>query len=165
MSNKNFQDKLIALEQDLRHFALKYTQDPDTINDLVQETFFKALTNSEKFKDETNFKAWLFTILKNSFINHYRKQARFVKGDDEVKLSDSIMFSHNKIAEISESILRMKEIKKHINRLDSKIRSPFKLYINGLKYKEISDILEIPIGTVKSRIFMARKILEPQIEI
>ena len=162
MNKHTFQDRLVAMEQDLRQFAQKYTQDPDMINDLVQETFFKALTNSEKFKDETNFKAWLFTILKNSFINHYRKQARFVKGDDEIKLSDSIMFANNNVAEISESIIRLKEIKAHINKLDSKIRTPFKLYINGLKYKEISEILDIPIGTVKSRIFMARKLLEPQ---
>ena len=165
MSEQTFQSRLVEMEQDLRRFALKYTQDTDMINDLVQETFFKALTNREKFKSETNFKAWLFTILKNSFINHYRKQSRFVKGDDEVKMSDATMFSHNNVTEISESIIRMKEIKGHINSLEPKVRSPFKLYLNGLKYKEISDILEIPIGTVKSRIFMARKVLEPQFEL
>lgn len=165
MSEQEFSSKLINLEQDLRNFASIYTKNSSEIDDLVQETFYKALTNKEKFKDNTNFKAWTFTILKNTFINHYRKESRYVTGDHKVKFSSFNLFKNNYISEISETDIRLKEIKSKVNKLDKKVKLPFKMYIGGYKYKEIAHYLNIPLGTVKSRIFSARQDLEASISI
>jgi len=163
MSEQEFSTKLISIEQDLRNFASTYTSVSHEIDDLVQETFYKALTNKEKFADNTNFKAWLFTILKNTFINNYRKQSRYNTGSYEVKFSSSNLLKYNYVTEISETDFRLKEVKEKVNNLDKKVKIPFKMHIGGYKYKEIAHYLEIPIGTVKSRIFSARQILEQEI--
>ncbi len=165
MSEQEFSTKLVNLEHDLRNFASIYTKRSAEIDDLVQETFYKALTNKDKFRENTNFKAWAFTILKNTFINHYRKESRYVTGDHEVKFSSSNLFKNNYISEISETDIRLKEIKNKVNQLDKKIKIPFKMYIGGYKYKEIAQYLNIPLGTVKSRIFSARQELEAVVNI
>jgi len=163
MSEQEFSTKLINIEQDLRNFAATYTSISHEIDDLVQETFYKVFTNKEKFVENTNFKAWTFTILKNTFINNYRRQSRYNTGSHEVKFSNSNLMKYNYVTEISETDIRMKEVKKKMNGLDKKIKIPFKMYIGGYKYKEIAHYLEIPIGTVKSRIFSARQELENQL--
>jgi len=163
MSDQEFSTKLINIEQDLRNFASTYTSVQGEIDDLVQETFYKALTNKEKFADNTNFKAWTFTILKNTFINNYRKQSRYNTGSHEVKFSSSNLLKNNYFTEISETDIRLKEVKEKLNNLDKKVKIPFKMHINGYKYKEIAHYLDIPIGTVKSRIFSARQLLEQKI--
>ena len=163
MSEQEFSTKLINIEQDLRNFASTYTSVSHEIDDLVQETFYKALTNKEKFADNTNFKAWTFTILKNTFINNYRKQSRYNTGSHEVKFSSSNLLKYDYVSEISETDICLKEVKKKVNGLDKKVKIPFKMYIGGYKYKEIAHYLEIPIGTVKSRIFSARQELESQL--
>jgi len=165
MSDQEFTTKLINMEQDLRNFASTYTSVSYEINDLVQETFYKALTNKEKFRNNINFKAWVFTILKNTFINNYRKQSRQNTGSYEVKFSNANLMKYNYTAEISETNVQIKEIKNNMNRLDKKIKIPFKMYINGYKYKEIARYLEIPIGTVKSRIFSARQQMERHLRV
>jgi len=162
MSEKEFSTKLINIEKDLRRFASNYTSVSHEVDDLVQETFYKALTNKEKFADNTNFKAWTFTILKNIFINNYRKQSRFNTGSTEVDFSAPNLLKYNYVSEISETDIRLKEVKEKVNKLDKKIKIPFKMHIGGYKYKEIAHYLEIPIGTVKSRIFSAKQILEQE---
>ena len=141
----------------LKYFALKLTMNGEDANDLVQDTFLKAIMYKDKFKDVTNIKAWLYNIMKNTFINNYHrttKMRRILKDAEEVqKAPITAKISTNN----ADSNLKVKEIEMAIQKLDDVYKIPFIKHIDGHKYQEISDELELPIGTIKSRIFLARK--------
>lgn len=155
-----FQKSLLKLEDKLYYFALSLTADPERAQDLLQETYLKALTYREKFRDNTNFKAWIYTIMKNTFINDYRRNIKtkttfdFSNNDYLLNISKDTHFPS------PDSIHAEKEILKNIYRLDKEFREPFLMFLNGFKYKEIAAKLGLPLGTVKSRIFFTRKKLE-----
>ncbi|NJK82950.1 MAG: RNA polymerase sigma factor [Saprospiraceae bacterium] len=144
----------------LNSFAYNLTKNVEDAKDLYQETAFRAMTNREKFRPGTNFKAWLFTIMKNIFINNYRKK---VKANTIMDATDNLFYINSgdtTIANDGESDIMMKELNKMIEVLDDSIKIPFLMHYRGYKYQEIADHLDLPLGTVKSRIFFARKELK-----
>jgi RNA polymerase sigma-70 factor (ECF subfamily) len=159
MTAIEFNTRIMNEKSSLKNFALSLTRNTDDALDLLQDTYVKAITYREKFEDSTNLKAWLFTIMKNTFINAYRRnvktRALIVKGDD---IALNRAFKQNSY-DHSESRLNAKEIIKHIEKLDDDYKVPFTRYYNGYKYEEIAQEMQLPLGTVKSRIFIARKIL------
>ena len=163
MATTEFNDMLLDNADFLKPFAVKLTKDSDAANDLYQETLFKALANHEKYNAGTNIKAWLFTIMRNIFINDYRRKA---KQKTVLDNSANDYLINNKQATISngaESSLRMKEINEAVHQLPEIFKIPFRLYFEGYKYQEIADLLGEPLGTVKSRIHFARKLLKDRL--
>lgn len=160
MKQIQFNNALLAVEQKLYYYALTLTTDVERAKDLLQETLLKALTYRDKFKPNTNFKAWVYTIMRNTFINDYRKNTKkrdtFESNDNDYHL----IFSIDKVYPSPDSNYHFKEMTQKINELEDEYRIPFKMFLEGFKYKEIADNLELPLGTVKSRIFFTRKKLE-----
>jgi len=163
MSTVEFYGKIDHITGPLNSFAYNLTKSTDDAQDLFQETAFRALTNKEKFRPGTNFKAWMFTIMKNIFINNYRKK---VKANTIIDSTDNHFYINsgkNVIFNKAESNMLMQELETMIENLDESIRTPFMMHYKGFKYQEIADELELPLGTVKSRIFFARKALKAAI--
>ncbi|MGA1581965.1 MAG: RNA polymerase sigma factor [Saprospiraceae bacterium] len=163
MSTIEFNSQFSALSKLLHAFAYNLTKDREDARDLYQETAFRALTNRDKFRPGTNFKAWVFTIMKNIFINNYRKR---MKANTIMDSTDNLYYINSGKVEISnraESNIMMDELVGMIDELDENIRVPFLMHYEGFKYQEIADHLEVPLGTVKSRIFFARKELKDRI--
>lgn len=149
----------------LRHYAYQLTRNVEDTNDLVQDTMLKALMYQDKFADGTNLKGWLYTIMKNTFINNYRRMVKrntFIDQTDNDFYLDS--FS-NAVRNNGEDRFIMKDLEKAIESLPQNLKKPFTMNFKGFKYHEISEILRIPIGTVKTRIFVARRILREQLHV
>lgn len=148
----------------LRNYAYQLTRDLNDAHDLVQETMLKAFTNKDKFKEGTNLKGWLYTIMKNSFINNYRrfiKRASLISSSENAYEMDSLSpAAFNK----GEDRFMMKDLKAAVDSLPDDLRKTFTMNFSGFKYHEIAEILNIPIGTVKTRIFVARKILRTRLK-
>ena len=160
MTKIEFNTLVMRQASSLKMYALHFTRDADDANDLVQDTMLKAITYYNKFKEGTNLKGWLYTIMKNTFINNYR---RFVKISSFVTKSDDIssvnlVFSSTKNQ--GEAKFIMDDIKTAMSKLPQEYYVPFTMYFEGHKYHEIADHLTIPIGTVKTRIHVARKLLK-----
>jgi RNA polymerase sigma factor (sigma-70 family) len=157
MTAIEFNYQLTNLSSNLERFALSLTSNSEDAKDLLQETFAKAITYRDKFEDNTNLKAWTFTIMKNTFINNYR---RAVKANTTFDNTDDLYYLNlNKETtfETPDSQYSVKEIQKTIDALDDDFKMPFLMHTQGYKYKEIADTLDLKIGTVKSRIFFTRK--------
>lgn len=164
MSTIEFNNKLDAISHLLHSFAYNLTKNSEDAKDLFQETAYRAITNRDKFRPGTNFKAWLFTIMKNIFINNYRRKA---KANTIIDSTDNLYFINSGSASISNdanSNILMKELQGMITDLEDSIRVPFEMHYLGFKYQEIADKLDLPLGTVKSRIFFARKALKEMIQ-
>jgi RNA polymerase sigma factor (sigma-70 family) len=160
MSTIEFTQMLTTNESYLRPFAITLTKDTETAKDLLQETFYRALANKDKYNVGTNIKAWLYTIMRNIFINDYRKKSKQrtvldYTPNDFLLDSQQMSVANNAIAG-----LQLKEIQKEIFGLPEIFKNPFMLYFDGYKYNEIADILHEPLGTIKSRIHFARKLLK-----
>ena len=144
-------------------FAYSLTSDRDDAKDLVQETFLKALKYSDTFVNESNFKAWMYTIMKNTFINNYRSSFRQNLYCDKTKESFFINQTLAAGSDDPDSAYSALEIAQTIEQLKDKFRIPFKMFVNGYKYTEIAHELDLKIGTVKNRIFLSRKQLMVQL--
>ncbi len=155
MSTYEFQQHLVSLRHQLYYFALSLTRDRDTAQDLLQESLLRALTYREKFQDNTNFKAWLYTIMRNTFINDHRRGKRTNALMDRVE-HDHLLTMRVETAASTERTVKQREIDQSLARLEDAFREPFRMHHDGFKYHEIADRLGIPIGTVKSRIHQAR---------
>lgn len=163
MSQPEFYNRFDQLSTLLHSFAYNLTKNVEDAKDLFQETAYRALTNKDKFRPGTNFKAWLFTIMKNIFINNYRKK---VKANTIIDSTENMFYINSgsvTIANRGDSNIMMQELTKMIEQLDDSIKIPFLMHYQGFKYQEIADHLELPLGTVKSRIFFARKELKERI--
>ena len=163
MSTYEFDNNFNKMSSVLHSFAYNLTKNSEEAKDLFQETAYRAMTNREKFRPGTNFKAWLFTIMKNIFINNYRKK---VKANTIIDSTDNMYYINsgkNVIANSGEANILMKELQGMISKLDDGIKIPFMMHYEGFKYQEIADELSLPLGTVKSRIFFARKALKDSI--
>ena len=163
MSQLEFFTEFNRLTTLLNAFAYNLTKNSEDAKDLYQETAFRAMTNRDKFRPGTNLKAWLFTIMKNIFINNYRKK---VKANTIMDNTDNLYYlnsGRNSIENAADSNILIKELKGMIEMLDDSTRIPFLMHYQGFKYQEIADHLDLPLGTVKSRIFFARKDLKAQI--
>ncbi len=160
MTALEFSYTINNLSGSLRPFALRLTKDMEEANDLLQETILKAFSNRDKFTDGTNLKAWLYTIMKNTFITNYQRMVRkntFIDTTDNLHYINS---SENIIENMAYGKFAMKDINRAIEKLDDTYKVPFMMHFRGFKYYEIADKLNIPIGTVKNRIHIARKELK-----
>jgi RNA polymerase sigma-70 factor (ECF subfamily) len=164
MSTIEFNQMLVNNAEFLKPFAITLTRDSEAAQDLYQETLYRALANKDKYNVGTNIKAWLYTIMRNIFINNYRRKAKqntiFDNTPNEFLLNQSQVSTAN----AAESILKLKDIQQAIHHLPEIFRNPFLLYFDGYKYHEIAEMLEEPLGTIKSRIHFARKLLKAQIQ-
>lgn len=160
MKKHEFNTMVTQETESLRMYALRFTRNSEDANDLVQDTMLKAITYYDKFKAGTNLKGWLYTIMKNTFINNYRRntKANSVITQTEEISSSNLFFSSTKNK--GENIFVMDDIQDALTNLQEDYYRPFSMYFEGYKYHEIADHLEIPIGTVKTRIHVARKSLK-----
>jgi RNA polymerase sigma factor (sigma-70 family) len=163
MTSVEFDKMLLQNADFLRPFAINLTRDSEAANDLYQETMYKALANHEKYNAGTNIKAWLFTIMRNIFINDYRRKVKQRTIFDSTPNDFLINTTQVAVGNAAESELRMKEISAAIHHLPEIFKTPFQLYFEGYKYQEIADALNEPLGTVKSRIHFARKLLKERL--
>lgn len=164
MSTIEFNQMLLSNAEFLRPFAITLTRDNETAKDLFQETLFRALSNKEKYNVGTNIKAWLYTIMRNVFINNYRKKARQNTVLDSTPNEFLLDYNQTTTINNAEATLQLKEIQSSIYQLPDIFKKPFLLYFDGFKYHEIAGMLEEPLGTIKSRIHFARKLLKAQIQ-
>ncbi|MDR2038724.1 MAG: RNA polymerase sigma factor [Bacteroidales bacterium] len=164
MTTEEFNNQLLGFHDKLNYYAIRLTANKDNARDLLQETYLRAFSCKEQFANETNLIAWTFTIMRNTFINNYRKASQKRVIFDSTK--DLFFLNQNKdILNITpDSEFRTKEINKAIETLEDVYKVPFRLYTQGYKYREIAQMLGIKEGTVKSRIFFARKKLSEKLE-
>ncbi len=144
----------------LKPFALRLTRDSDDAADLLQDTVLKAFIHRDRFSEGTNLKAWMYTIMKNTFITNYQKLVKrntFIDTTENLHFINSSQFTTGNAAEQS---FTMDDIQKALRNIENSFREPFMMYFHGFKYHEISEKLSIPIGTVKNRIHLARKELK-----
>ena len=162
MSTSEFYSQFDSISTILRAFAYKLTQDIERSKDLYQETLYKALKNKDKFTLGTNFKAWMTTIMRNTFINEFRRKktskTQSVPHDSLYMLFNTKTVQNDGFQKMTED-----EINALIEDLDDKLKIPFMMFFLGYRYHEIADKLKLPLGTVKSRIHNARKSLQQQI--
>lgn len=159
MASVKFQSNLMTLQTNMLNFAYMLTGNRDDAYDLLQDCTLKALDNADKYADGTNFKGWVFTIMRNIFINNYRRQSRAAT---VVDTSDNLYLLNldESTADSPESSYTVNEINAAINEFPDEYRIPFSMHVAGYKYDEIADHMSLPLGTVKSRIFFARKKLQ-----
>ena len=163
MSTVEFNNMLLNNSEFLKPFALTLTRDNETAKDLLQETMYRALANKDKYHVGTNIKAWMYTIMRNIFINNYRRKAKQQTIFDSTPNEFLLDNKQTTIGNAAESNLRLKDIQQAIHNLPDIFKKPFLLYFDGYKYHEIAEVLEEPLGTIKSRIHFARKLLKEQI--
>lgn len=164
MRTANFAQELLSVQTELLNFAYKLTADREEANDLLQETSLKALDNEDKYTAETNFKGWIYTIMRNIFINNYRKALR---DQTYVDQTDNQFYLNQNIdieGDSTEGSYDLKEMRRIVNALPKEYRIPFSMYVSGFKYREIADKLGLPLGTVKSRIYFTRQKLQEELK-
>ena len=163
MSTVEFNQMLLSNTDFLKPFAVTLTKDQEVAKDLLQETMYRALANQEKYNVGTNIKAWLYTIMRNIFINNYRRKSKQNVIFDNTPNEFLLNSSQSAIQNSAETVLNLKEIQSAIHNLPHIFRNPFMLYFEGYRYHEIAQMLAEPLGTIKSRIHFARKLLKEQI--
>lgn len=164
MSTLEFNAQLAGVSQYLHGFALSLTRDPESAGDLYQDTIYKALKNSDKFTLGTNFKAWITTIMRNTFINELRRK-KISKTTTEPSETPFIINNAGTVDNSGIGLVTIQELQILIDALPQHLSQPFMMFHYGYAYQEIADELDIPLGTVKSRIFFARKELQRKIAV
>lgn len=164
MSTAEFNYLVLQNAESLKPFAISLTKDNEKAKDLCQETLYKAMANRDKYNIGTNIKAWLYTIMRNTFINDYRRMVKrntiSKNPEEELKVFKGSVYVENN----SEKNMIAREIVDKIHRLPEIFSRPFKLHFEGYKYHEIAFAMNEPLGTIKSRIHFARKLLKEQIQ-
>jgi len=163
MNSVDFCSQVASLRPDLKVFTRKFTHDRDESLDLVQDTILKALTYKNKYREDTNLKGWLFTIMRNTFINNYRKNQRANTMHDNTKELYHLNVEDEYTFNRPDSNAQFKEIWRNVISVKDDLLIPFKMHTTGYKYGEIAKHLGIPIGTVKNRIFHARKEIQKKL--
>lgn len=164
MRTEKFQTNLMNLQSNLLNFAYMLTSNRDDAYDLLQDTTLKALDNEEKYVDNVNFKGWIFTIMRNIFINNYRQTVRKATVIDQTEDLYHLNISQDSGLDTPEGSFAVKEISAAVNAFSPEYREPFSMFLAGYKYNEIAEKMNLPLGTVKSRIFFARKKLREQLK-
>lgn len=163
MTRAEFNDTIARLRPALRTFTYRFTTDRDESLDLVQDTILKALTHRDKFADNTNLKGWLFTIMRNTFINTCRKEQRRRTLHDTTDELYFLNAEDHHTFQRPGATLEFKEVWRNMNAIRDELLIPFKMHATGYKYHEIAAYLKVPIGTVKNRIFHARKEIQKKL--
>lgn len=161
MKNVNLNILLQEKRQLLSHFASQFTSDYDEKEDLIQETYLRALKTINDFINDPKLVTWLYVIMKNIYINQYRKEKRKNIIYDYISHTDSSEYISKNL---SESKMINEDIQKAIDSLSTENAEIFRLHLDGYKYHEIAELLKIPEGTVKSRIHMTRKALQQKLK-
>jgi len=164
MTMMNFTERLMGLQDNLKNFAYQLTANREDAEDLLQDTTLKALDNQEKYLENVNFKGWVFTIMKNIFINNYRKVVRNQTIIDQTEDLYHLNLPQESGFDTPDGSYSVKEIMKAINSFSDEYKVPFSMHVAGFKYQEIADKMSLPIGTVKSRIFFARQRLQENLK-
>lgn len=164
MKSLTFRKDLIGVQDELLRFAYKLTTDREQANDLLQETSLKALDNEDKYTSDTNFKGWMYTIMRNIFINNYRKVIRDQTFVDHTDNLYHLNLSQELCVESAERAYDLKEMHRVVNSLPKEYKIPFSMHLAGFKYREIAVKLNLPLGTVKSRIFFIRRKLQEELK-
>lgn len=154
------QEQLDSISSSLRAFSLKLTGNTVDAEDLYQDTAVRIITNAEKYKQGTNFKAWAVTIMRNIFINNYRKKMRRNMIIDQTPNNYYLNSGNETVVNEGESQVAYGELIEMVDRLPEDFKKPFMMAYKGFKYEEIAEELDSPLGTIKSRIFFARKKLQ-----
>ena len=163
MKTTEFGRTIENLRPTLRMFTHRFTSNREESQDLVQDTILKALTYKSKFKEDTNLKGWLFTIMRNTFINNYRKNQRAKTSNDTTKELYFLNVEDTHTFNRPHESIEFKEVWRNVNHMKDELLIPFKMHATGYKYQEIAKHLNIPIGTVKNRIFHARKEIQKKL--
>lgn len=163
-SHDSFQTRLLGLQNNLLNFAYQLTANREQAQDLLQDTTLKALDNEDKYVDNVNFKGWIFTIMRNIFINNYRQNARKATVIDQTEDLYHLNISQDSGLSTPEGSYAVKEISLALNSFSDDYRIPFNMFVAGYKYNELAEKMNLPLGTVKSRIFFARKTLREQLK-
>ena len=163
MSTLEFNQMLLNNTEFLKPFAITLTRDAEAAKDLVQETMYRALANKDKYNVGTNIKAWLYTIMRNIFINNYRRKAKQSTIFDSTPNEFLLNLNQGAVTNDAVAKINLKEVQEAIHHLPEIFRNPFLLYFDGFKYHEIADMLGEPLGTIKRRIHFARKLLNNQL--
>ncbi|MDH6304533.1 RNA polymerase sigma factor (sigma-70 family) [Parabacteroides sp. PF5-5] len=164
MNALQFQKKLLSIQDNMMNFALMLTSNREDAQDLLQDTTLKVLGNQDKFVDNVNFKGWVLTVMRNIFINDYHKAVRAQTVIDQNIDVYNVDVLNDSGFDSPDGSYQIQEISQAINTLNEEMKVPFSMYLSGYKYNEIADKLDIPLGTVKSRIFFARQELQKQLK-
>jgi len=164
MARVEFNQMLLVNAEFLKPFAITLTRDAEAAKDLFQETIYRALVNKDKYKVGTNVKAWLYTIMRNVFINGYRRKSKQQSIFGSVPSEIVATTAGASVLNTAAANINLKDVQKAIYNLPEIFKTPFLLYFDGFKYHEISEALNEPLGTIKSRIHFARKLLKEQVE-
>lgn len=164
MASSKFQSNLMDLQANMLNFAYMLTSNRDDAYDLLQDTTLKALDNEDKYAENTNFKGWVFTIMRNIFINNYRKVVRDQTFVDHTDNLYHLNLPRDTAFESTESAYDLKEMHRIVNSLPREYKIPFSMHVSGFKYREIAEKLGLPLGTVKSRIFFTRQKLQQELK-
>lgn len=160
MGTANFQSRLMSLQANMLNFAYMLTSNRDDALDLLQDTTLKVLDSRDKYVENTNFKGWVFTIMRNIFINNYRRVVRSATVIDKTEDCYHLNLSQDSGLESPECSFAAGEISDAIKAFPEKYRVPFSMHVAGYKYNEIAEKMDLPLGTIKSRIFFARRELQ-----
>ena len=163
-AKESFKTRVLGLQGNLLSFAYQLTTNREEAHDLLQDTTLKALDNEDKYVDNVNFKGWIFTIMRNIFINNYRQNVRKATVIDQTEDLYHLNISQDSGFTTPEGSYAVQEISKAINSFPSEYKEPFSLHVAGYKYQEIADKMNLPLGTVKSRIFFARQRLQSMLK-
>jgi len=164
MNASQFQKKLLGLQENMMNFALTLTTDRDDAQDLLQETSLKVLDNREKYADNRNFKGWVLTVMRNIFINNYHKVVRTQTIVDQNADLYNLDVLNDSGFDTPDGSYQIQEITQAIDCLNEELKVPFSMYVSGYQYNEIAEALDVPLGTIKSRIFFARQELKKQLK-
>lgn len=157
-------EQLEEISDSLRSFALKLTGSAADADDLYQDTALRIMSNADKYQEGTNFKAWAVTIMRNIFINNYRKKVRRGTILDQTPNNYYINSGDVSVNNDGEMNAGYKELLKMVSSLPDEFKRPFWMAFKGYKYDEIAEKLDAPLGTIKSRIFFARRKLRKMYE-
>lgn len=164
MINVKFQERLLALQSNMLNFAYMLTSNKDDAYDLLQDTTLKALDNEEKYAENTNFKGWVFTIMRNIFINNYRRATQSSVKIDTTDDLYTLNLPQDSGYESPEDSYVVNEVNEAIERFSEEYKVPFSLHLAGYRYAEIAEYMNLPVGTVKSRIYYARQKLRKELK-
>lgn len=150
----------MSIQSKMLNFAYMLTSNRDDAYDLLQDTTLKVLDNESKYAENINFRGWVFTIMRNIFINNYRRRVRSATIVDSTEDLARLNIAQDSAEESPEGAYGANEITEAINNFSEDFRIPFSMHIAGYKYSEIAEKMQLPLGTVKSRIYVARKRLQ-----
>lgn len=161
MNATDFRLQLLEQQAHLLRYARSLTPNNEDANDLLQETLLRALLFQSSYQEGTNLRAWVFTIMRHTFINHYRRNARKNTAFDN---TDNQLLLNSRPSNVqTDELTNCNEMNQAVEQLSDEFRVPFEMHTQGYKYREIADKLDLCIGTVKSRIFFSRQKLQAQL--